>query len=73
MNNELKNILSEIESICNHYIPYYAYGDNEAACDMHRRLNNIKKIIEKYNFSSDKEKLLQTKEEIKSVECDKLF
>lgn len=30
-----------IKQICNHNIPYYAYGNNEAGCDMAGRLQQI--------------------------------
>ena len=28
-----------------HNIPYYAYGDNEAACDLAHRLERIEKLL----------------------------
>ena len=35
------DIVCEMLHIANHEIPYYAYGDNEAACDMSNRLVKI--------------------------------
>ena len=35
---ELLKLCDEIQSACQHNIPSYAYGDNEAACDMSERL-----------------------------------
>lgn len=34
-------LLDGIENDANHGIPFYAYGDNEAACDMAHRLESI--------------------------------
>jgi len=39
--NEICNILEDIAHIADHQIPYYAYGDNEAACEMSSRLKEI--------------------------------
>jgi hypothetical protein len=36
-----KSVLAEIVSLTQCEIPYYAYGDNEAACEMAQRLNRI--------------------------------
>lgn len=33
--------LNFIFKMANHHIPYYAYGDNEAACDLAHRLQQI--------------------------------
>ena len=33
--------ISMIKQICNHNIPFYAYGNNEAACDLANRLQQI--------------------------------
>jgi len=38
-------LLTQILELSNHEIPYYAYGDNEAACEMSERLNKITSII----------------------------
>ena len=38
---EIVSIFEDIANKANHQIPYYAYGDNEAACDMSRRLSEI--------------------------------
>ena len=38
---EVKDALDEISKASKHEIPHYAYGDNEAACDMASRLNSI--------------------------------
>ena len=43
--SELSDLLDALDSIIettNHQIPYYAYGDNEAACEMAARLANIR-------------------------------
>jgi len=36
----------EIVKLSDHCIPFYAYGDNEAACDMSHRLQQITKVAE---------------------------
>jgi len=41
MEQQLREMISEIESTANIGIPYYAYGDNEAACEMASALNQI--------------------------------
>lgn len=33
--------LEEIDKQTHHFIPYYAYGDNEAACEMSHRIDKI--------------------------------
>jgi hypothetical protein len=38
--------LMEIVKLADHCIPFYAYGDNEAACDMSHRLQQITKAAE---------------------------
>jgi len=40
-NEVICNILEDIAKTANHQIPFYAYGDNEAACDMDLRLKEI--------------------------------
>ncbi|MBK9067306.1 MAG: hypothetical protein IPL76_10565 [Gemmatimonadetes bacterium] len=37
----MEEALGEIERKAAHFIPFYAYGDNEAACDMSDRLSEI--------------------------------
>ena len=39
--NIICSILEDIAETANHQIPSYAYGDNEAACDMDLRLREI--------------------------------
>jgi len=39
--NIICSILEDIANTADHQIPYYAYGDNEAACDMGLRLKEI--------------------------------
>lgn len=42
MQNEvICNVLEDIAKTADHQIPFYAYGDNEAACDMSDRLQEI--------------------------------
>ena len=43
-NERLREALEGIGNHANHQIPFYAYGDNEAACDMAFRLHRIIKI-----------------------------
>lgn len=38
---ELLKLCDQIQAEANHNIPYYAYGDNEAACDFSHRLHAI--------------------------------
>ena len=38
--------LMEIVKLADHCIPFYAYGDNEAACDMSHRLEQVTKLAE---------------------------
>jgi len=42
---ETLSLLEEIESESAHYIPFYAYGDNEAACEMAGRLDRISVLV----------------------------
>lgn len=42
MNEELKQ---EIIDLTQHYIPFYAYGDNQAACEMAQRLEKIAVLV----------------------------
>jgi len=37
----LKTIILNVQKLCDHNVPYYAYGDNEAAADFADRLNKI--------------------------------
>lgn len=46
LNVRLADDIAEILSNCQHEIPSYAYGDNEAACDMANRLDNIRRIAD---------------------------
>ena len=39
--------LEEIKTLTAHNIPYYGYGDNEAACELADRLSKIYKICER--------------------------
>lgn len=39
--NVMRSLLADIKMIAEHGIPYYAFGDNEAACDMNNRLAEI--------------------------------
>jgi hypothetical protein len=36
--------LADIARLANHGIPYYAYGDNQAGCEMAHRLESILKL-----------------------------
>lgn len=38
---EREQLIKQIARLCDHGIPHYAYGDNEAACDMAARLQAI--------------------------------
>ncbi len=38
---KIVKIFEEIKTASNHQIPLYAYGDNEAACNMDNRLREI--------------------------------
>ena len=49
-----RDILSEIIKLCDCQIPYWAYGDNEAACEMAQRLKKIGTIISQYIESNTK-------------------
>lgn len=40
----MNEVLEQIARLAQHYIPYYAYGDNEAACEMSHRLEKIYKL-----------------------------
>jgi len=40
-----KELLQQALEMCCHNIPVYAYGDNQAACDMALRLNNIGELL----------------------------
>lgn len=42
----LADELMEIVKQANHCIPFYAYGDNEVACDMSHRLEEITRLAE---------------------------
>jgi hypothetical protein len=42
MNEEMQQ---QIIELAQHQIPFYAYGGNEAACDMANRLNEIAEIV----------------------------
>lgn len=42
---ETLQLLDGIENDANHGIPFYAYGDNEAACDMAHRLESILSLV----------------------------
>lgn len=39
--SDMLAILEACMQSCDHQIPYYAYGDNQAACDMSNRLRQI--------------------------------
>lgn len=58
MKNEgVCDILDDIAKTANHQIPFYAYGDNEAACDMSDRLQEIyEKAIQHIRDVNTKEK-----------------
>ena len=49
------SILENISRIANHQIPYYAYGDNQAACDMDLRLKEIYEIAMQHKSDIEKE------------------
>ena len=36
-----RDLLERIQVISDHQIPYYGYGENQAACDMAYRLSQI--------------------------------
>ena len=38
---DLKERLEQIYELSRHFIPVYAYGDNQAACEMAGRLHKI--------------------------------
>lgn len=42
--DNLISMLDQIIDLSNHQIPYYAYGNNEAATELANRLNNIQNI-----------------------------
>ncbi len=48
----MEEMLNEILQIADHQIPFYAYGNNQAACDMGKRLETIyhlsNNILEEY-------------------------
>lgn len=76
--NRLSDAGQEILQLCQHEIPYYAYGDNEAAVDMAHRLDKISDIIIEYEESSRKRiEAAELLDEalaiaINTVECDSL-
>jgi len=39
---EVVRIIEKCVGGCDMQIPYYAYGDNQAACEMYDRLNQIR-------------------------------
>ena len=43
---DLQVTIDKIKEETNHYIPFYAYGDNEAACNMNERLNSIRNLCD---------------------------
>ena len=38
-------LVDEINRLCDHQIPFYAYGDNQAACEMASRLAAIAEML----------------------------
>lgn len=42
MNEEIQKQILELTE---HNIPFYAYGDNEAACELSRRLNEVASMV----------------------------
>lgn len=40
----LTDVLAAVAELSDHQIPGYAYGDNEAACDMSARLRKIRDL-----------------------------
>lgn len=40
-----KETQQQIIELAQHQIPFYAYGNNEAACDMAKRLSEIAEIV----------------------------
>jgi hypothetical protein len=42
---ELKKMLTSIYEMCLINIPYYAYGDSEAACEFANQLNHVREYI----------------------------
>lgn len=53
-------LLDKIKSIALHNIPYYAFGDNEAACEMSNRLVEIYKLAESATSPSVKADVVKT-------------
>ena len=45
------DLLCEIMRIADHQIPGYAFGDNQAACDMDNRLREIYMTLEQYTHN----------------------
>ncbi len=43
---DLKERFDQIYKLSRHFIPVYAYGDNEAACEMAARLRNIEDLAD---------------------------
>lgn len=41
---ETLRLLEDIDRLCNHGIPFYAYADSEAGCDLARRLDEIRAL-----------------------------
>mgnify|MGYP000864561798 CR=1 FL=1 len=39
--NHIPQLLDKIDALVSHHIPFYAYGDNEAACELASRLEQI--------------------------------
>ena len=46
------DLLCEIIRIADHQIPFYAYGDNQAACDMDNRLQEIYTTLTQYTHNA---------------------
>ena len=43
---DILTLLTSIVMVANHQIPFYAYGENQAACEMATRLHKITAMVE---------------------------
>jgi hypothetical protein len=50
------DIVDEIIRLCRHGIPCYAYGDNQAACEMSTRLHQIYELACSLDLKDNTEK-----------------
>lgn len=73
MNEEIQKQILELTE---HNIPFYAYGDNEAACELSRRLIEVASIVNQWVFieKSCQSKQIKVEAKVKTeiAEIDKL-